>query len=85
MNRGDVNVGGKTLSIETGKFATQASGAVIVRYGDTMVLVTACSGRCEKASIFSRSRSTTENTPRRRAGSPGGFFKREGRPTEMRC
>ena len=37
----EVEIGGKTFSIETGRYAKQANGAVMVRYGDTMVLVTA--------------------------------------------
>jgi len=37
----EVEIGGKKLSIETGRFAKQADGSVMVRYGDTMVLVTA--------------------------------------------
>ena len=37
----EVEIGGKVLSIETGRFAKQANGAVMVKYGDTMVLVTA--------------------------------------------
>ena len=42
MNSGQLNVGHETLKIETGKLAKQADGAVIVKYGDTVVLVTAC-------------------------------------------
>ncbi len=37
-----VEVGGRTLTLETGKIARQANGAVVARYGDTVVLVTAC-------------------------------------------
>ena len=37
-----VEVGGRTLTLETGKIAKQANGAVLARYGDTVVLVTAC-------------------------------------------
>ncbi|MDG2041184.1 MAG: hypothetical protein P8J30_11965, partial [Ilumatobacter sp.] len=40
MHTAEVNVGGRPLTIETGKIAKQASGSVVVRYGDTMVLVT---------------------------------------------
>ncbi|MDE3156181.1 MAG: polyribonucleotide nucleotidyltransferase, partial [Acidobacteriota bacterium] len=42
MHTREVKVGQRTLSIETGKLAKQADGAVIVRYGDSVVLVTAC-------------------------------------------
>ena len=82
MNRGDVNVGGKTLSIETGKFATQASGAVIVRYGDTMVLVTACSGQVREGIDFLPLTVDYREYTAASGRIPGGFFKREGRPTE---
>ena len=82
MNRGDVNVGGKTLSIETGKFATQANGAVIVRYGDTMVLVTACSGQMREGIDFLPLTVDYREYTAASGRIPGGFFKREGRPTE---
>ena len=82
MNRGDVNVGGKTLSIETGKFATQADGAVIVRYGDTMVLVTACSGHVREGIDFLPLTVDYREYTAASGRIPGGFFKREGRPTE---
>ena len=42
------DIGGKTLSIQTGKLAKQASGAVVVQYGDTIVLVTAVSAQEER-------------------------------------
>ena len=42
MHKREIQVGQHTLSIETGKLAKQADGSVIVRQGDTMVLVTAC-------------------------------------------
>ena len=42
MERREVKIGRETLSIETGKLAKQANGSTVVRYGDTMVLVTAC-------------------------------------------
>jgi polyribonucleotide nucleotidyltransferase len=42
MHTRDISFGGKTLSLETGRLAKQADGAVVVRLGDTMVLVTAC-------------------------------------------
>ena len=45
-------IGGKTLSIETGKLAKQASGSVVVQYGDTMVLVAAVSSHEERADGF---------------------------------
>ena len=42
MHTRDISVGGRTISLETGRMAKQADGSVIVRMGDTMVLVTAC-------------------------------------------
>jgi polyribonucleotide nucleotidyltransferase len=75
------NIGGKTLSIETGRFAKQASGAVVVRIGDTMVLVANVSapGR-EGLDFFPMQVEYREKTYA--AGKfPGGFIKREGRPS----
>src|SRR3989338_2965440 len=75
-------IGKRTLSIEIGKIAKQADGAALVRYGDTMVLVTAVSAPEEKeeADFFPLTVEYREKTYA--AGKfPGGFFKREGRPT----
>src|SRR3989339_1316397 len=75
-------IGKRTLSIEVGKIAKQADGAALVRYGDTMVLVTAVSAPEEKeeADFFPLTVEYREKTYA--AGKfPGGFFKREGRPT----
>src|SRR5271168_4129133 len=74
-------VGGKLLSIETGHLAKQASGSVVVRIGDTMTLVAlvAAPGR-EGLDFFPLSVDYREKTYS--AGKfPGGFIKREGRPT----
>jgi len=75
--------GGRTLTLETGKMAKQANGAVIVRSGDSVVLVTACTAPHPKpnASFFPLTVDYREYTYS--AGRfPGGFIKREGRPTE---
>ncbi len=75
--------GGKILSIETGEIARQANGAVVVRYGDTVVLATAVTEDRENPdrSFFPLSVDYREKTYA--AGKiPGGFFKREGRPSE---
>jgi polyribonucleotide nucleotidyltransferase len=74
-------IGGKRLSIETGKLAKQAHGAVLVEYGDTAVLVTAVEGeRDEGRDFFPLVVDYREKTYA--AGKfPGGFIKREGRPT----
>jgi len=74
-------IAGKMLSIETGKIAKQASAAVVVRYGDTMVLSTAVSAQPrEGIDFFPLTVDYREKTSA--AGKfPGGFIKREGRPT----
>jgi polyribonucleotide nucleotidyltransferase len=78
-----VEIDGKTLSFETGKIAKQADGSTTVRMGDTMVLVTACSEQSIRQGVdfMPLTVDYRENTY---AGGriPGGFFKREGRPTE---
>ncbi|MEK6725277.1 MAG: polyribonucleotide nucleotidyltransferase [Deltaproteobacteria bacterium] len=83
VNRVEVELSGKPLSIETGKMAKQADGSVIVRYGDTMVMVTAVAAKAPREGIdfFPLTVDYLERTYS--AGKiPGGFFKREGRPTE---
>lgn len=78
-----LEIGGRTLTIEFGRVARQADGAALVRYGDTMVLATAVSSRepREKADFFPLTVDYRESAYS--AGKiPGGFFKREGRPTE---
>src|ERR1700744_5252943 len=75
------NVGGKTISLETGRFAKQASGAVVVRIGDTMSLVAtvAAPGR-EGLDFFPLTVDYREKVYS--AGKfPGGFIKRKGRPS----
>ena len=75
-------IGGRTLSIETGKIARQADGAVIVKYGDTVVLtaVVTAPPRFEDIDFFPLSVDYREKHSA--AGKfPGGFIKREGRPS----
>ncbi|MHC4720373.1 MAG: polyribonucleotide nucleotidyltransferase [Planctomycetota bacterium] len=75
-------IGGRTLSIETGKIAKQADGAVVVQYGDTVVLVAAVTAppRNEQIDFFPLSVDYREKQSA--AGKfPGGFIKREGRPS----
>ncbi|ABB31823.1 polyribonucleotide nucleotidyltransferase [Geobacter metallireducens RCH3] len=85
MNEQKVNVdfGGRTITIATGKMAKQASGAVMVSCGETMVLVTAVALKSAKEGqdFFPL---TVNYQEKAYAGGkiPGGFFKREGRPTE---
>ena len=79
----EVEIGGKIFSIETGRYARQANGAVMVRYGDTMVLVSAVASTevRENQDFFPLQVEYREKTSA--AGKfPGGFIKREGRPTE---
>ncbi len=76
-------VGERELSIEVGKLAKQADGAALVRYGETVVLVTACADRepREGLDFFPLTVDYRENFYA--AGKiPGGFFKREGKPSE---
>ncbi len=78
-----IEIGASTLSIETGRYARQADGAVMVRYGDTQVLVTAVmSDGIRDMGFLPLSVDYREKTYA--AGKiPGGFFKREGRPSEI--
>src|SRR3989440_6864068 len=77
-----VEVGGRPLILETGKIAKQANGAIVARYGDTVVLTTACMATTANDRDFlPLTVDYRENTYS--AGKiPGGFFKREGRPSE---
>jgi polyribonucleotide nucleotidyltransferase len=81
--RKELDWGGRKLVLETGKIARQADGAVLVRYGDTIVLCTAVGVKSAKPGqdFFPLTVNYQEKTFA--AGKiPGGFFKREGRPTE---
>lgn len=81
--RKDIEWGGKTLTLETGKIARQADGSVLARMGETTVLCTAVAARTARAgqSFFPLTVNYQEKAFA--AGKiPGGFFKREGRPSE---
>src|SRR6201990_2627330 len=85
MNRvsKSINWGGRQLTLETGEIARQATGAVLVNYDDTVVLVTVVGAPSAKAGqdFFPLTVDYQEKTYA--AGKiPGGFFKREGRPSE---
>ncbi len=83
MHTAQVNVGRSTLTIETGKLAKQADGAVTVRYGDTVVIVTACALPSAREGIDFLPLTVDYREYAYASGRiPGGFFKREGRPTE---
>src|SRR5271167_4400012 len=77
-----LELGGRKLTLETGKMARQAHGAVLARYGDTVVLVTACmDSKANDRDFLPLTVDYREYTYS--AGKiPGGFFKREGRPSE---
>src|SRR4029077_13417404 len=77
-----VEVGGRPLILETGKIAKQANGAIVARYGDTVVLTTACMApTANDRDFLPLTVDYRENTYS--AGKiPGGFFKRERRPSE---
>ena len=76
-------VGDKPLIIETGKIAKQADGAVIVQYGETAVLVTAVASAGPKEGLDFFPLTVDYREKAAGAGKfPGGYFKREGRPTE---
>ncbi len=77
-----VEIGGRILTFETGKIAKQAHGAVVARYGDTVLLATACmDNKATEKDFLPLTVDYREYTYS--AGKiPGGFFKREGRPSE---
>ncbi|MBI3976349.1 MAG: polyribonucleotide nucleotidyltransferase, partial [Armatimonadetes bacterium] len=80
----EIQVGGRTLAFETGLLARQADGAVVVRYGDSMVLVTATGAAEPRAGIDWFPLTCDYEEKMYAAGKiPGGFFKREGRPGEV--
>ena len=78
----EMQIGGKTLSLETGALARQAHGACVIRYGDTVVIATATFKEGNVIGDFMPL--TVDYKEYTYAGGriPGGFFKREGRPTE---
>lgn len=79
----EITIGGKTFSLETGRFAKQADGAVMARYGDTMVLATVVASRELKEGFDYFPLQVEYREKAASAGKiPGGFFKREARPSE---
>jgi len=77
-----VEVGGRTLILETGKVAKQANGAIVARYGDTFILNTACMAPKPNDKDFLPLTVDYREYTYSAGKIPGGFFKREGRPTE---
>src|SRR5215472_12055847 len=81
VTRVSVEIAGSEISFETGRMAKQASGAVVVRQGDTMVLATAVAGAVRDIDFMPLTVDVEERMYA--AGKiPGSFFKREGRPGE---
>lgn len=79
----EIEVGGRTFSLETGRFAKQADGAVMARFGDTMVLATVVAAKEEKEGFDYFPLQVEYREKAASAGKiPGGFFKREARPSE---
>ncbi len=80
----EIEVGGRLLTIETGRVARQASGAVMVRYGDTVILVTAVSETNQREGVDFLPLTVNYQEKFFAAGKiPGGFFKREARPSDF--
>jgi polyribonucleotide nucleotidyltransferase len=83
MQTRELTIGQQTLRLETGKLAKQAGGSVIVRYGDSVVLVTACRAANAREGIDFLPLTVDYREYTYASGRiPGGFFKREGKPAE---
>ncbi len=78
-----IKVGGRDLSVETGKVAKQADGSVVIQYGETMLLVTAVSNKTAKEGLDFFPLTVEYREASYAAGRiPGNYFRREGRPSE---
>jgi len=83
ITKTEITWGGRTLTLESGRIARQADGAVLATYGDTTVLATATAAKTPKAGIDFFPLTVNYQEKTYAAGKiPGGFFKREGRPSE---
>src|SRR5438034_4983828 len=83
MTTRELAIGDNTLRFETGKLAKQADGAVVVRYGDSVVIVTACRAANAREGIDFLPLTVDYREYTYASGRiPGGFFKREGKPAE---
>jgi polyribonucleotide nucleotidyltransferase len=83
LQKREVQVGSRTISLETGKLAKQADGSVVVRSGDTVVIVTACHAASAREGIDFLPLTVDYREYTYASGRiPGGFFKREGKPPE---
>ncbi len=84
MNRTQLEIAGRTLTLETGHVAGQASGALVARMGDTMLLVTAVMSTAPREGIDFFPLTCDYEEKLYAAGKiPGGFIRREGRPSEV--
>ena len=84
VNKKEIEVAGKKISLETGKIARQADGAIIAQCGETVVLATAVGAKKVNPDVDYFPLSVNYQEKYYAAGKiPGGFFKREGRPTEF--
>ncbi len=83
MNTVTIDIRGKQLTLETGLMAKQADGAIVARYGDTVLLATAVASNTARSGLDFFPLTIDYQEKAYAAGKiPGGFFKREGRPTE---
>ena len=83
MHTRDISIGTRTLTLETGKLAKQAGGSVTVRFGDSVVLVTACrAGNAREGIDFLPLTVDYREYAYASGRIPGGFFKREGKAAE---
>src|SRR5690606_1696418 len=83
ITKKSIEWGGRTLTMETGRIARQSDGAVLVTYGNTVVLCTVVAAKSPKPDVDFFPLTVHYQEKAFAAGkSPGGFFKREGRPTE---
>ncbi len=83
VNRVELDWGGRTLTLETGKVARQADGAVVATYGETTVLATVVAAKSPREGVDFLPLTVDYQEKFYAAGRiPGGYFKREGRPTE---
>ena len=83
ITREEIEWGGRTLTLETGRIARQADGAVLATYGETSVLATVVADRSPKPGLDFFPLTVNYQEKAYAAGKvPGGYFKREGRPSE---
>ena len=85
IKRKTIEWAGRPLTLETGRIARQADGAVLATYGETVVLATVVYGRAPKPGLDFFPLTVNYQEKTFAAGRiPGGYFKREGRPTERK-